>query len=380
MPEMKRKFPVFQKSHLQTVGILVLILLAALLLLFNSIHSTQATSALTAQVRFEGEYRIGDGPWQPIREGQHIPASKGDVTLRGNFHMLTPFGEYVGIYDGDLPIALYTNHILLTVTEADMEPWTLDTENPLYGQSACGVQWNAYVLCGNRQEPLEILVHNPHAFGNETAIDEMLSSMAIWAGIDFERDRMGSGESQRNTGLFFLMVSLVMLGSALFSALLHIPNNRTIWLLGATILSAGVYLAYSAPGVVFWSEFIAVNTSLLGFSMMFYMLFVSAIVTSLLRKHKKIGYIVTASLGVAVGIFFLLPVLADVYFYDTWLPWVLVQTAANIVLLICVARESKTYSLKEFWPRLGMALLVIAFEADVIATATGFWLGGKLSK
>ena len=90
----------YKKNHLQIAGILLLIFLAALLLWFNHINSTQAISASVAKVRFYGEYRIGDGPWQEITEGQHITASQGDVTLRGNFHMLTPDGEYVGIYRG----------------------------------------------------------------------------------------------------------------------------------------------------------------------------------------------------------------------------------------------------------------------------------------
>ena len=74
----------------------------------------QAESALIAQVYFDGEYRIADGPWQQIVKGKHIPSTEGDVTLRGNFHMLTPDGEYVGVYSGDTPIALYTDHINLT--------------------------------------------------------------------------------------------------------------------------------------------------------------------------------------------------------------------------------------------------------------------------
>ena len=109
MSELKNKSHIFNKSHLLEAGILVLILLAALLLWFTDTNSTQALSAMVAQVRFEGEYRIGDSPWQEIEEGQHIPATKGDVTLRGNFHMLTPDGEYVGVYRGELPIAFYSN-------------------------------------------------------------------------------------------------------------------------------------------------------------------------------------------------------------------------------------------------------------------------------
>ena len=117
MSGIKNRFCKLSPAFLQATGLLLLILLAALLLWFNRITSWQAFGSISAQIRFEGEYCIDEGPWQPITEGQHIPTSKGDVTLRGNFHMLTPDGEYVGIYSGDAPVAFYLNHICLTVCE-----------------------------------------------------------------------------------------------------------------------------------------------------------------------------------------------------------------------------------------------------------------------
>lgn len=380
MPNAKNRLQIFKSSYLQVAGILLLIIFAALMMWFNHVNSTQAISATVAKVRFYGEYRIGDRQWQEITEGQHIPATKGDVTLRGNFHMLTPDGEYVGVYRGELPVAFYSNHISLTIYEGSNEPFVMDIENPLYGSSACCKYWTSYMLSSGSEESIEILIHNPHRFGNENAIDEMLSNMSLWSGIDFESDVLDSGQTQRNIGLFFVIVSLALLGSALFSALLHVPNTRIIWLLGATILSAGIYLAYSAPGVSFWNESIAANTSILGFSMMFYMLFASGIITYFLKETKRIGYIVTITSGVSIGIYFVLPVLTDVYFYDTWLPWVITQSVANVVLLGCLIKEYIASSKKERLVHMGMALLVLAFEADAVATAIGLWEGGAISK
>lgn len=380
MPNAKNRLQIFKSSYLQVAGILLLIIFAALMMWFNHVNSTQAISATVAKVRFYGEYRIGDRQWQEITEGQHIPATKGDVTLRGNFHMLTPDGEYVGVYRGELPVAFYSNHISLTIYEGRNEPFVMDIENPLYGSSACCKYWTGYMLSSGSEESIEILIHNPHRFGNENAIDEMLSTMSLWSGIDFESDVLDSGQTQRNIGLFFVIVSLALLGSALFSALLHVPNTRIIWLLGATILSAGIYLAYSAPGVSFWNESIAANTSILGFSMMFYMLFASGIITYFLKETKRIGYIVTIASGVSIGIYFVLPVLTDVYFYDTWLPWVITQSVANVVLLGCLIKEYIASSKKERLVHMGMALLVLAFEADAVATAIGLWEGGAISK
>ena len=380
MSNSTQKIHIFKSSYLQTIGILLLVLLAAWMMWFNNANSTQAIPATVANVRFYGEYRIGDGRWHEITEGQHIPATKGDVTLRGNFHMLTPDGEYVGVYRGELPVAFYSNHISLTIYEGSNEPFVMDIENPLYGSSACSKYWTGYMLSSGSEESIEILIHNPHRFGNENAIDEMLSNMSLWSGIDFESDVLDSGQTQRNIGLFFVIVSLVLLGSALFSALLHVPNTRIIWLLGATILSAGIYWAYSAPGVSFWNESRAANTSILGFSMMFYMLFALGIITYFLKETKRIGYIVTIASGVSIGIYFVLPVLTDVYFYDTWLPWVITQSVANVVLLGCLIKEYIALSKKERLVHMGMALLVLAFEADAVATAIGLWEGGAISK
>ena len=93
MLKVKNPFPILKNTDLRSAGILLLLFLAVFQLWFNNTNSTQATSAFVAQVRFYGEFRIGDGPWQPIVEGDHIPATSGDVTLRGDFHLLTPDGE-----------------------------------------------------------------------------------------------------------------------------------------------------------------------------------------------------------------------------------------------------------------------------------------------
>ena len=380
MSTLNQKFQIYKSPYFQAAGILLLIFLAALMMKFNNVNSTQAISATVAKVRFYGEYRIGAGQWQEIEEGQHIPSTKGDVTLRGNFHVLTPDGMYVGVYRGELPIAFYSNHISLTICEGENEPFMMDIENSLFGSSACGESWAAYLLKSGSDEQIEIVIHNPHRYGNETAIDEMLSNMALWSGIDFERGALDSGQNQRNIGLFFVVVALILLGSALFSELLHALNSRIIWGLGAAILSAGIYLTYSAPSVSFWSEFRYVNTSVLGFSMMFYMLFVSGIITWLLKGTKQIGYIATIVDGVSIGIYFILPVLTEVYFYDTWLLWIITQSMVNVVLLGCLIKEYITASRKERWIHTGMALLLFAFEADAVSTAFGFWEGGLISK
>ena len=380
MPNLKNKFKNLKKSYLQTVGALLLILLAFFLLWFSNSNSMQANSALLAQVYFDGEYCIEGGEWQPIVEGEHIPSTKGDVTLRGNFHMLTPDGEYVGIYRGDTPIAFYINHISLTFYEDGAAPGRVDMENPIFGKSNCGVNWAAHSFMSESEEPIEILIHNPHSFGNETAIDEMLSGVAIWAGIEFEKGILDSGGVQRDIGLLFVIVSLMLLGIALFSTLIHVKNTKIIWILGLMILFAGIYFAYSADGISFWSESIVSNTTILGTSMMFYMLFFSMVITSFLKTTKKAADITLLILSAADAVFFVLPIVTDVYFYDTWIWWIAVQTVANIVFSACLMKEFVSTSKNERWIYIGAFLPLIAFAVDVWGTWSGAWKGGVTSQ
>ena len=380
MMDVRDKNRIFRRISVQILGVLMLFLAALFLLWFNNANSSQSVGAVAAQVRFEGEYRVGDGTWQRIEEDQHIPSTKGDVILRGYFHMYSPEGEYIGVFTGDTPIAFYTDHINLTFCENDNSRYIIDHENPMFGVSACGIDWTAHLFAGAGTEPIEIIVHNPHCFGNENAIDEMLSNVAVWGSIDFEKEILASGKAQRNTALLFVVVSFVLLGTALFSFLLHLQNNRIIWLLGLSILFAGIYLAYSAAGVSVWSESVTTNTTVLGISMMFYMLFISGIITNYLQRNKHCCVITVLVLGILDGICFLLPVLTDVYFYDTWLFWALGQTVANVIFFICLLSEFLAGNRKGFWVFSGMVLLLIAFETDVAATALGFWKGGFVSR
>ena len=380
MDSKETKFSFINKTTRWIIGILVVLFMAVMLLWYGNANSMQAMPALVAQVYFDGEYRIADGQWQKIEKGKHISSTEGDVTLKGNFHMLTPDGEYVGIYNDAIPIALYTNHINLTFYEGENEPYIIDVENSLYGDSACHEDWIAYTLTSESEQPIEILIHNPHKFGNETAIDEMLSSTTLWTDIEFEKGGLESGKTQRDIGLLFVIVSLIVLGTALFSTLIHIKNSKIIWLFGTVIFFAGAYMSYSADGVSFWNESVVSNTTILGSSMMLYMFFLSIALVHFLKETKRIGTITVTLLGVVNSVLLVLPILTNILFYDTWLYWVAAQVLSNIVLLGCLIREFFVAKGKERLLYIGSVLPLISFGLDVIMTDLGLWRGGLSSK
>jgi hypothetical protein len=279
-----------------------------------------------------------------------------------------------------MPIALYTDHINLTFYGVENEPYKMDTENPLYGNSACGVCWTACSFTSTGEEPIEILIHNPHNFGNENAIDELLSNTAFWSGLDFEKGILERGETKRDIGLLFVIISLLFLGTALFSTLIHVKNSKIIWLFGIVILFAGTYLSYSAEGVSFWRYSTVSNTTILACSMMFYMLFLSVAVVHFLKDTKTIGTITTTLLGVVDAVLLVLAILTDTLFYDTWGYWAATQILANFALLDCLIREFVVTKGKERWLYIGSVLPLIAFAIDVMMTYLGVWQGGVASK
>ena len=368
------------RSMLPIIGVLLVVLTSIFLLWQGSSNSNQSIPAYTASVYFEGQYRIGDGEWKEVKKDEHIPATKGDVTLRGNFHMLAPNGEYVGIYRDEIPIAFYLDHINLTFFEVGSEPIVLDMENPLYGNSVCGVNWDAYCLTSESEQLIEILIHNPHNYGNENAIDTMLSKISLWTPIEFEKGVLDSGAPQRNVGLAFIIASVMFLGTALFSSLIHVKNSKIIWILGLIILFAGLYFTYSSFGISFWSESIIFNTSILGISMMLYTFFLSTLITALFNKMKKVGFITCLILGFVNVICFILPMITKVFFYDTWRYWSIIQSVANIVLIICLINELIYVKSKNKFIFIGAFLPLVAFSVDAVASFIGFWEGGVASK
>ena len=384
MPNLKDIFKKINKSHLLIAGVVLLILLFTLLLWFNYRTSVQAEQTLNIEVYFEGEYRIADGPWMTYVEGEHIPATKGDVTLRGHLYKRYE-GEDLGIYNSeDMPVAFYMNHINLTFIEIDEtgEKYSLvsDSENPLFGASECGKSWTAHQFMSDPENPIEILIHNPHSYGNETAIDEMLSGMALWLEIEFEKGILDSGATERNAGIMILMASVMILGIALFSTLIHIKNSKTVWALGGLVLFAGGYFAYSADGVEFWSDSIVSNTTILGASMMFYMFFISIITVSLMSVSKKAGTIAVIILGLANAVIFILPIVSNILFYDMWIWWVVAQIIANIVIAVCLVRELRNSKKNPKWFHIGAFLPLVAFAADVLGIWMGTWNGGIVSQ
>lgn len=377
---MKNRSEFIKKIPIEVIAFMAILVLALLLFWVNTSKSNQAASALYPSVTFEGEYRIGDGEWKEIVEGEHISSTQGDVTLRGMFYLFTPMGEYVGPVGPNIPIAFFLDHIHVTMKVGDNPPHEMDIENQMLGPSSCGEAWIGYSFYQEDIEEVEMVIHNPHRMGNETAIDELIANFSTWINMDFEREMLAEGDTQRNIGYMFVIASLIVLGTAIFSTLLNVQYSREIWLIGLSILFAGGYSIYSADGVYFWSESIPGNTTILGCTMMLYMLSVSSLITYLLNKTKYAAVVANTVLGFSVALMFMLPISSNICFYDTWLIWVILQSISNLVLFICLIVEIILERGTACLVRVLALIPLFAFEIDVYANVVGLWKGGIVSQ
>ena len=379
MSDFKRKLQIFKERYLPLSGILLLMVLAVFLLWLGNTTSTQSQGAAPAKVYFEGEYCINGGESYPIEKGKHIPSTKGDVTLRLNFYLMDPHGNPMNDRERIVPISLYTDHIGLTFYSGDKITRVIDNENPIIGEPACAENWTMHPVKAATSEPTVIVVRNPHRFGNENAIDQMLANIDIWENADFEKEILKRGEPQRNVGMIFILLSVVFLGIAFFSSLIHIKSSKVIWLLGVAVLFAGLYITYSEVGVSFRNESVVSNTIIQGCSMMFYMLFLSISISCFFRSTKKVGELTVILLGVADALCLLLPIVSNIFFYNTKIFWVIAQLSADIVLFVCLIREFLLIKEKVRWLYIGALLPLIAFSVDVLGTLLGAWQGGVVS-
>ena len=343
-------------------------------------YGSQAMNALYLSAEFQGEYKVADGDWQPYIKGEHIPADKGDVTLKGNFQLYVPTtGEVVGNASEGTILAFYFNHIGGEVSEGGEEFRPFDAESNLIGEDLCGKMYIGYECKG--AEEITIKLKNPHKFGNPGAVDDFLNNLSTYGGTDFERDTLNRGSLHRILGIALILFAFMILGTAIFSMLIHIKGSKNLWLVGSGVFCAGIYFLFKAHGVMFFSEIIKFNTRMMIGSMMLYMLAITAVIADWLQgKAKMVGSSLTVFALFSNLVFMMTPEFLDVKFYDTLPVWVALQSVICIVMIVLLAlrfaKGDKNAKIISFFAMLPM----ISFIIDVTGIGFGLWQGGLISE
>ena len=69
------------------------------------------------------------------------------------------------------------------------------------------------------------------------------------------------------------------------------------------------------------------------------MLFLSMGIVYFLDDSKKLGAVAVICLSVADAILFVVPMITDLLFYDTWFYWAVGQVIVNLILIVCLVKE-----------------------------------------
>ena len=343
-------------------------------------YGNQAMNALYLSAEFQGEYKVADSDWHPYVKGEHIPADKGDVTLKGNFQLYVPTtGEVVGKPSEGTVLAFYFNHIGGEVSEGGEEFRPFDAELDLADEDLCGKMYIGYVCKG--ADEITIKLKNPHKFGNSGAVDDFLNNLSTYGGTDFERDTLNRGSVHRIFGIALILFAFMLLGTAIFSMLIHIKGSKNLWLVGFGVFCAGIYFLFKAHGVMFFSEIIKFNTRMLVGSMMLYMLAITAVIAGWLQgKAKKVGISLTVFALFSNMAFMITPVFSNVKFYDTLSVWAVMQSVICIVMTVFLALHfAKGNKNEKILSSFGI-LPMISFISDVLGTGLSLWQGGVVSE
>ena len=374
------------KTPLVVSGIIALFVVSLIFLGVAYFKSSQANDIMVAGVRFEGEYRIGEGEWQPIVEGEHIPASKGDIYLRGAFRMIAPdTNKPLKLLSAGTTVYLYFNHLSGSAVDPSGNTRRFDAEHEMIGEDACAAMWSGYTVPQPNEQDgsSEVLfvLHNPHSYGNENAVDDFLEYMSIAPASLLEKQMLEKGEQERTVGLVIAISSVIVLGIAAFSTIIHIKYSKEIWLIGLVTFFAGGYFLFDAFAVSMWSSPNIVNTRALGLFMMFYMFFIIALSVTTLRNTQKQIATVTLIATAGVMLFCILVSFSDkVKFYDTWGLWAALESGAVAVIIACLLSSLKNASLPLKLSYIAGTVLLAVFPLDALATLLGWWEGGFGSK
>ena len=364
------------RKKLIAFGFFFLILLAGINIVKIICKDNQAQTAFAMHALMEGEYKIGDGEWRPIAEGEHIPAGEGEVVLRGTLHMTFPDGEIVDHVGRNAQVALYFDHIGGSVYMNGEEVHVFDSENACLGNATCGKHWVVFAYTGSETDVLEFHLTNPHRFGNELAIDEFLGSMHMYTGVHFEHMMTEKTENLRIVGYGIVFVAIIIIGIALFSTLIRLDVSKLIWYAGLSIFFAGTYFIADATNTYIWNMNIALTTTVFVLSIMLYGFFLEAFTSiCLVNPLKKIGYGTVAVSGIFTGSLLLYAFVSNVKLYDVFAIWILLQTITGSVLLAlsCInVRYVKGLT------RLVQIIFIISLSAmilDIVGTRYGWWQG-----
>ena len=318
----------------------IVLFIGILIMAFMKTVVMQSLPPIPMPQVFAGEYSYDEVTWYPMDTADKLSATDGDLYLRGHFE--------VPIY-ADSRLYFYSNHIggaIYVDGELSNIDILLELEQvgiPLQ-PSMCAKAWNFWYF--EKDVPTDALVEihlkNPHAFGNESAYRDFLSTLyctpndpSYFAKYLSEFDR-----PFLVVGIIFLIIGILLLGAALLCVILRFPVKNTVARMGLLSYFSGGYFLFDTVDLSFWSESNILNTYGLQICMMYSIYLLGIMAKDYLHgRRQKIASIAlflstVSNCAIVLAAFSGLTVI-----YDTLPYWVYSQLLLCPVLILCFILE-----------------------------------------
>ena len=317
------------------------VLLALVCLTVVVKNNNQAFMPIPRALNFTGEYSYDGENWYSYDENSGISALDGDLTVRGHFDVDISEGEILNIYCNHIGVSIYVNGEQMYMnTPAELRNYGVDLM-----PSLCGKRWEQ-ILCPaiTTEDEVEFQFINCHKYGNEAAYKEVLTTSFL-APLDktilesYLKPYITPFEMTGNT---LLIVGIMLLGSALFAAVLSNRMANRLLKTGIMTLFVGGYIIFDVMSVYLGDELLVMETYGSQLCLMLGVYFLGLYICDELKsKHKKAAELVMGVSGIVNILLSAIAITEKVLLYDTMIIWEPLQCVVSLILILLCILELK---------------------------------------
>lgn len=360
-----------KKKHIGVIGYIILLLLATVLLMKMCLTTNQAMKSFALKADFIGEYSIGGGEWKSIDDHMNVSSFDGDMVMRGRFGEVA-FTE----------ISYYLNHIGVSISvngEHVFESGRFSDEMP---EMICGSYWGGWFHEElTEQDEIEIVLHNPHSYGNPDAYNEFLNSMYYGSNTIIVDKYYAETMPYKVVGIIMLVFSLVIFGITLGYYIQRLPSASLMLSMGIMVLCMGGYILFDMIDISFYSSLIVYNTCMRQFCIMFGTFeLVNCLRKMFGGKLKKVASYVVSFSGVSAVLLLLLSIADVVFVYDIGMYYAVVQGLASLVMLYLSYRKLRCDETSDKVMIVSGMILLLVTMLELVNGRLNIWTGGIVVK
>ena len=356
------------KKHWIVILQAAVLAVAAVCLLFSALHNDQAILSLPTTTRFSGVYSQNGEPWQPLDSNTDVSALGGDIVLLGHFDCELPEGGRVNFYLNHIGFSVYINgerYAINTVMELHEMGMKL-TSIP----SVCGRQWDYWLSPGiTPEDEIEIHLHNPHGYGNETAYRDFLSTLCLTPDMSDVLDKKLEPYCLpfQAAGWGMIIAGVMLLGAAIASAVMGVSVAGTLCKYGLLAMFAGAFFLFDTVNFSFLKGQLVFNTYGRQLSLMLCCFWAGLCVLDGLSGKRLRGARIALSFSALLNLVLMLVSLSGVMLiYDTQFYWMAAQIVLCLVLLVCCGWEFRKTSKVNRGFLLSCCLMLLSILVDLV--------------